>query len=377
MRSRNKRLPSEQFSCSPGNGRQPDAEHAGEHIPPVCVTPARATPGEVLTVRALPLLEGRKGRQMIPISPRKVGTSSLLIVLSLTFNTFEAATTHLLYLADRAQIGRRMDVLDVIIKTLDRLPLTQTQGQSLDYYRAVAGLKRGEPAAIEKLIKLSTAAPHSIRARACMTLGADSVRRGDLKTADEMYVEGLKLAHDNDYAIRAFLTKNRATLRILEGDGQGAMKMMESVLPLASHLAPLYPTFYLDSLNTVACDLLTLGRASEALPYARAATASPLAKQFPEWTSTLTDAQRSVCTARILPTNNKVLQYKKPNNTPSQQVQATERGKVLPLIRPEKNHRASIHPMADVIGGLIERYDDLGLVERVKNLLHPPVTLSK
>jgi len=82
-------------------------------------------------------------------------------------------------------------------------------------------------------------------------------------------------------------TKMTAMIRAVHGDNQGALTLLEKMLPVAQMARAVQPQVYFDYLNALAVEFGEAGRFGEAQRASEIALASPFAPAYPEWRETL------------------------------------------------------------------------------------------
>jgi hypothetical protein len=113
-----------------------------------------------------------------------------------------------------------------------------------------------------------------------------------------------------------------AVVRSVEGDHEGALAGLESLLPIVRAVASKYPPVYYDYMNNLAVEMGETGRLEEAFNASRIALSSPFAGAYNEWRETQADlimkARRS--SRSIVATDQINAQAQVETNSPTQNV---------------------------------------------------------
>jgi len=197
----------------------------------------------------------------------------------------------LIALAEEAHVFRRMDVLEQISQMLVRLPRQQYEDVG-HYYEAVCIQKLGWgdlSRAAEIITPIAERGPQPYRARALISLGANSINRGDSQSALSRYSEASCLASRSMFADPYIILHTQKMFSFIiggDGDHRRASASLESLFPLANSIRSSYPHAYYDYLNSLAVELCEVGRLEEARNISQIVLASPFAPAYPEWSET-------------------------------------------------------------------------------------------
>jgi tetratricopeptide (TPR) repeat protein len=125
--------------------------------------------------------------------------------------------------------------------------------------------------------------------RALISLGANSIARGDYRAALSFNREALCLnsrGRLTDYSAVVRVHNELSLINSLDGNHVEALAILSSALPIAKLLRTTHPHLYFDYLNNLAVDLHAVGRLEEATNACDLALASPFASAYPEWHET-------------------------------------------------------------------------------------------
>lgn len=126
-----------------------------------------------------------------------------------------------------------------------------------------------------------------IRARAFLGLGGLAFRQCDAPTALKLYHKAATFPPSESSLVFALgLRKMQAVTLTLDGDHQRAIALLDSILPLALHVARIEPAAFYDYLNSYALELAQVGRYDEATAAAARLAASPAIRLIPNAAST-------------------------------------------------------------------------------------------
>lgn len=203
----------------------------------------------------------------------------------------------LVVLAEHAHALRQMEGLEHVSRLLVSLPLPQQYAAVGKYYQAVCTQKlgRGDVQHASGLFeRLAEDAPAKYRAKAMISLGANSFHRSDNRSALSLYYEASCFAsRDGVYDSYATLTAQRmvGVINGLEGNHRDAIRLLENLFPLAYATRSIQPHVYYDYMNSLAVELCAVGRLEEARNVSRIVLASPFAGAYPEWRETHDEIQ--------------------------------------------------------------------------------------
>ncbi|MEK6302676.1 MAG: hypothetical protein AABO41_18345, partial [Acidobacteriota bacterium] len=213
---------------------------------------------------------------------RSVHTKQVLLALG----------DRLVFLAENAHAFRQMDALERVSQILVSLPLRQQFEAVGRYYQAVCTQRfgRGDVQHSSTLLeRVAESAPTRYRVRAIISLGANSYRQCDNRSALSLYYEASRLAlRDGVYDPYATLTAQRmvGAIQGLEGNHRDAVRVLENLYPVAHAMRCVQPHVYFDYMNSLAVELCEVGRLEEAKNVSRIVLASPFATAYPEWRET-------------------------------------------------------------------------------------------
>jgi hypothetical protein len=197
----------------------------------------------------------------------------------------------LVLLAEHAHAFRQFDALEETSRILVNLPLRQHENIG-HYYRGLRIMKlgRGDLEQAARIIESAAeSTPPRYRARALISLGGNSLCRGDFRFALSLYSEAARVG-SRDGRVDLFATihtqKMAAVINGFEGNHRGAVELLESLLPLAQSVRSSQPHLYCDYLNSLAVELCEVGRLEEARNVSKVVLASPFAPTYPEWRET-------------------------------------------------------------------------------------------
>ena len=164
---------------------------------------------------------------------------------------------------------------------LSSLPLPESLRAIGDYY---TGLATGNSESLRRAIEH---APARYRARAILALGAVAAKQQDRKTELNLYGEAIRAARDSqDLYTAIHAHKMLAIRRSTDGDHSRTIQDLESLWPMVRLIAKQDPATYLDVLNSLAVELLEVGKTDEASRAIQLVQASPLLAFNPEWQQT-------------------------------------------------------------------------------------------
>ncbi len=188
-----------------------------------------------------------------------------------------------------------MDALYGISKALTEVPLPKFE--SIGYYYKALCLKReGQIEQARVLFEKVIEEGHlSYRARAMQSLGVTYFDDGDLDSARRLFIEARYLSCRNEYSNPLALIQSQwafGILQSLDGDHNSSLANFESLRPMVEVIASRHPFLWFDYQNSLAVELMEVGRMEEAARACRIALASPFARFYPEWHETAKDIAR-------------------------------------------------------------------------------------
>ena len=213
----------------------------------------------------------------------------------LTNEVLQGLGNRLVLLAEQAHAFRKSDILEQMSQILMTAPLSNEYEAIGLYYKALSihRLGRGDTEQAARLLEQSAEnAPCRYRVRAMISLGSDSLQKGDNQAALSLYRGAARFVSSNnvgDLYSTVHTHKMIATLSGEEGNHRGALSLLEKLFPLAHHIRTLQPHVYYDYMNSLAVELCEVGRLEEARNVSRIVLASPFAPAYPEWRETSTE----------------------------------------------------------------------------------------
>lgn len=194
---------------------------------------------------------------------------------------FRELGNRLIYEAEAAYAFRQVDRLEEFGSILSSLPIKE---YSLigNYYQGWCAYRRGDNSRdiFEKVFEES----ETYKSRALFSLASLESRDAKIESELEFYIEAMK--YSDDLITKAEALRGIAILKATEGYHQKALKDLEDMAPMISHV---YPKPYYDYLNSLAVELGEVGRIYEARNICQILAASPLIKAHPEWQETIKD----------------------------------------------------------------------------------------
>lgn len=192
----------------------------------------------------------------------------------------------LVSLAEDARFLRQRDVLEEISERLTILPLSSFQGIG-SYYKAFCHKWEGQTEEARALFeKVSEKGSFSYRAKAIQSLGVTYLDKGDYDSAHRLLTEASRLACRNEYANPIAFLQSQWWLGILQsmdGDHESSLARFDGLRPLVELVASRHLSLWFEYQNSLAVELMEMGRMEEAEHASRIALASPFARVYPEW----------------------------------------------------------------------------------------------
>ncbi len=203
----------------------------------------------------------------------------------------------LVSLVENVQSLRQVEVLEKISERLTALSLPQFENIG-DYYKGLClRLNRRTEESRALFEKASGEAYSPYRARAIQALGATYLDKNDYTSAQKLFIEAGRLACYSQQANRLAFLQSQWGLGILQsidGDHYSSLAALEDLRSLVKIVASKHPSVWFEYQNSLAVELMNVGRIEEAQQACRIALDSPFAHLYPEWRETARDlAQKS------------------------------------------------------------------------------------
>ena len=153
---------------------------------------------------------------------------------------------------EQAHALRRTDILEATSRALLSTPGSQELQSIGMYYQALCVHRLGKgniDQAGHLLEDVADDAPPGYRARALISLGANSFRKGNHRAAISFYLEALSFVRHSrlsDYTAVIRAQSDIATIRGLEGNHLEALSILNNVRPIAKALRATHPHLYYD-----------------------------------------------------------------------------------------------------------------------------------
>ena len=215
---------------------------------------------------------------------------------------FDELGRQLVAVAEQANMLRRMDTVEQVSLALQNLPFDSEHRKIADHFQALCLYHKGRlEEASELAERVAENAPLRFRARALMTLGVIKCSTGDYSGAMPFYAEASRAAAEGwcDPFTIAQTQRVMAVLKSVGGDHRGALEDLERMVPLARAVSGRYPAVYYEYANSIAVEMMEVGRYEEASKASEVALASPFASGYPEWKETRDDLEiRRYCSPR-------------------------------------------------------------------------------
>jgi tetratricopeptide (TPR) repeat protein len=206
----------------------------------------------------------------------------------------------LVALAEHAYSLRQMDTVEQISQMLLNLPLAEEYGKIAHHLQALCLFQSGQLTAARAMFESNMeAAPLKLRARAMLSIAATFYYSGDFHSALPIYVEASRAAASNwcDLFTVTHAQRSIAIIKSIDGDHPGALAHLENMLPIVRAAGLSHPYVYYEHLNSLAVELMEVGRFAEAGSAAGRALASPYASAYPEWRETREEIRLRGCRA--------------------------------------------------------------------------------
>lgn len=203
---------------------------------------------------------------------------------------FVQIANRLIRIAEQALDLRQTPILEQISQVLMNAPLPRQYQSIGEYYRGFVLKRRGaikESCGEFERLAESPTLPPTFRTRALQALGAIYFDQGRLDNALYSFSLATRAATRNgDLLARVNAQWMIAVNKSLDGDHANAMADLEGMVPIVRLLASDRPYYYYNHANSLAVELLELGRQEEALRLSQIALRSPFASYYPEWHET-------------------------------------------------------------------------------------------
>jgi tetratricopeptide (TPR) repeat protein len=208
---------------------------------------------------------------------------------------FSELGNSLVKLADHAYDLRQIDTFEKASDFLLNLPLGAEYESIGRYYQALCIYQRGASADARVLLEqMAGTLPIRFREKARLAISVICYESGDLQSFSMLNLEASRVAVSSDWRDpRTFVNAqhNLAVLKSVDGDHRGALADFERLFPLARALGPWRPYLYYDYVNSLAVELMEVGRLEEARNASKIALASPFAGAYPQWRETSDDIE--------------------------------------------------------------------------------------
>lgn len=199
----------------------------------------------------------------------------------------------LVSLAEDAHLFRQPDFLEAISERLTSLPQFEHIGF---YYKGLCLKWKGRTEESRALFeKVSERGPASYRAKAIYSFGGIYFDKGDYNSARKLFIEAQHLACRNEYSNPlAFLQSQWGIgiLQSIDGNHNSSAANFESLRPMVEVISSKHPSLWFEYQNSLAVELMEVGRIEEAERASRIALASPYARLYPEWSETARDLEK-------------------------------------------------------------------------------------
>src|ERR1051325_1069379 len=172
-----------------------------------------------------------------------------------SFLDFQSWGQGLIATAEAAQDFRQTDMLEELGTVLSYSPI-QEHRYIGSYYLAWCAYRKGENAqkAFEEVVEKSI----TYKAKGLISLAAVTSVNGDYHIGSKYYAEAVRI--DASPSIIVPAARSIAVIKSLEGSHKSALADLERIAPLARHAGP---KIYFDYLNSLAVELLEVGRVTE------------------------------------------------------------------------------------------------------------------
>jgi hypothetical protein len=188
-------------------------------------------------------------------------------------------------LARKAQIARRMDIVEQASRLMLALPLSEQLKGVAIFYQGTC--KQGGVEFDRRLFEQAAEiATPQYRARALLSIGTTYWGCGEAESAMPYCLAAGKAAAGRDLLTQAESQWMIAVIRSVQGNHKQALGDLENLFPLVRTVSKHYPALYYDYLNSLAVEFGEVGRIAEAESAISIALSSPFASAYPEWSQT-------------------------------------------------------------------------------------------
>ena len=199
----------------------------------------------------------------------------------------------LVAVADRAYALRQMDVVEQSSQLLLNLPLSGDYRSMARYYQAYCIKRSGQFDKARVLFeRAAEEVPPAYKARAIVALGSVAFDSGDYQSALSLYLEAGRAATCSrrlDPLATFFIGHVLSVMKSINGNHRGAVADLEIMFPLVRAIGSSYPPMSYNYLNSLAVEMIEVGRLEEARNLSRIVLATPYANAYPEWRETGAD----------------------------------------------------------------------------------------
>jgi hypothetical protein len=188
-------------------------------------------------------------------------------------------------LGRKAYLLRRFDLVEDVGRTLLETPLPPSV-RCLGTYYSLPFKAIGSDWQKAVLHQISSQAAPGLRERVALQLGSAYFESGDIESASHYLLEAAAMARGTDLLTELQAFRYLAICRSAEGDHVDALKSLMALNNGMSVIRRLYPSEYLEHLNSIAVELGAVGKVAEARALLATPLASTLATHFPNWSET-------------------------------------------------------------------------------------------
>jgi tetratricopeptide (TPR) repeat protein len=201
--------------------------------------------------------------------------------------SFEYIGQLLASLARKAQIARRMDVVEQASQLMLALPLSEPLKGIALFHRATCIASQGDLENARFLFEqVAERSTPQYRARALHCIGATYYKRGNIDEALPFYLSAGRASINCDLLTEVESQWMIAVVRSIHGDHKQTLGDLEKLFPLVRAVSKYYPALYYDYLNSLSVEFGEIGRIAEAESAISIALSSSFAPAYPEWSET-------------------------------------------------------------------------------------------